>query len=771
MFMRHINKSNNLRFCLLTVVWGFVNTVLAEDLKKFSLQDLLAIDVVTPTRKNLSAAEAPANLTIITRELIARRGYKNLFEVFVDIPGFDFSTYEDGGGEYPSHSFLRGIGGGPGNSKLMIMIDGIVQNHIAFNWSMGWSDAQMLHNIERIELVQGPASVLYGANAMSGIVHLITKKNTNEAIVQLGYGQGNTRAVNLHYSHSDSHWDLAFAAKVYNSDGDKGIGRADPGGYFSDNYQPNVILKNYDGDDNFITHMANPNAGQALPDGFNTSKEDWSIGGHIFYQPAQASGTSLKRVGIAANIADNQDGLASYTTGYEYLATDDKHLVHQRNAYIYSEAEFRLANKANLKARLWHRENQQLPDTAFRYSYQFPLLAKSYHSVSSQTGVEGQMDFTFANENSLTVGGRYLDSDKSNQIISLGQQGNINDDFTLNSWLLATTELEPQLHQFEQAITKNIKEAAVYGEYSQRLSHIFSYFIGLRFDDSDSYGRNSTPNFALITHMPVDQWQLPFSRWTTKLLLGKGFREPSVFEQYDEFRGNEELSPETSKTAELLNEFHWLGTKPDVFDVMKLTISMFYTELEDTIALVDNPLSASGRSYANVGSQKVRGLSAQLDAELSAALSFYLNYQFIQQNDSLAGWRPIDNTAHIKWNGGINWLTLGEQLNINLRMNYVGRRKAPALNSYFDDYAPSYQLVNLVLTWQPKWLSRHQFAVKPQLVIKNLFDRDWYGLGRQGGASDKSLLDLDANPNPPGFSPPYHPQYGRVWMFNIKVDF
>jgi outer membrane receptor for ferrienterochelin and colicin len=102
-----------------------------ESIEEMSLEELFDAEVITPSLRGQRASQAPANIHVITQEQIRQRAYKNLFEVLVDVPGFDFSTFEDGGGEYPSHSIHRGLGGDTGNTKLLIMVDGIVQNHSA----------------------------------------------------------------------------------------------------------------------------------------------------------------------------------------------------------------------------------------------------------------------------------------------------------------------------------------------------------------------------------------------------------------------------------------------------------------------------------------------------------------------------------------------------------------------------------------------------------------------------------------------------------------
>ncbi len=173
-----------------------------KEIFELSVEELMGIKVVTASRYEQDISSAAANVTVITREMVERRGYKNLVEILEDLPGFDFSTYEDGGGEYPVHGVNRGVGGDPGNTKLLIMIDNIIQNHISFNWSMGWGNQQIFHDLDRIEIIQGPGSALYGSNAFSGIIHFITRKKqrkNNEFYEAQWIGQHGTVGTDLGY--------------------------------------------------------------------------------------------------------------------------------------------------------------------------------------------------------------------------------------------------------------------------------------------------------------------------------------------------------------------------------------------------------------------------------------------------------------------------------------------------------------------------------------------------------------------------------------------
>ena len=132
---------------------------------------------VSKTRESLR--EAPATVVVITGEEIERRGYRDLEEVFHDLPGFDISR--SNGGTY-STFYQRGFRSNT-NDRILLVLDGIEQNNLTGN-RLFLSRQYPLSNIDRIEVIYGPASTMYGANAYSGVISVLTKEP--EAFVSEG---------------------------------------------------------------------------------------------------------------------------------------------------------------------------------------------------------------------------------------------------------------------------------------------------------------------------------------------------------------------------------------------------------------------------------------------------------------------------------------------------------------------------------------------------------------------------------------------------------
>jgi outer membrane receptor protein involved in Fe transport len=130
----------------------------------------------TPTVTSVSKskeplAEAPATVVVVTGEEIERRGYTDLEAVLRDLPGFDFSRRA--GSSY-SNIYQRGYRSIETN-RTMLLIDGVEDNDLAS--STAWISRQFpLSDVDRIEVVYGPASTMYGANAFAGVINVVTKQ-------------------------------------------------------------------------------------------------------------------------------------------------------------------------------------------------------------------------------------------------------------------------------------------------------------------------------------------------------------------------------------------------------------------------------------------------------------------------------------------------------------------------------------------------------------------------------------------------------------------
>src|SRR3954471_14863477 len=144
--------------------------------------------VVTATRVPISAAAAPASVSVITGEELRLRGVTSLASALQILPGLTFA--QNGSFGATTALFLRG-----GESKYVkVLVDGVPMNDPggAMNFSGITTD-----NVERIEVVRGPASVLYGADAVTGVIQIFTRRGrgTPRTVVSARAGNYNSRDV------------------------------------------------------------------------------------------------------------------------------------------------------------------------------------------------------------------------------------------------------------------------------------------------------------------------------------------------------------------------------------------------------------------------------------------------------------------------------------------------------------------------------------------------------------------------------------------------
>jgi vitamin B12 transporter len=145
-------------------------TALALSSLPAAAQDALPETIVTATRIVTPAERVPAAVTVLTRRDIEERGYATLADALSAVPGM--RLVQGGGAGQPASAFLRGT-----NSRhVLVLLDGVPVNdpsdsNGAFNFGN-----ELLGDIERIEVVRGPASSLYGSAAIGGVVNLVTRR-------------------------------------------------------------------------------------------------------------------------------------------------------------------------------------------------------------------------------------------------------------------------------------------------------------------------------------------------------------------------------------------------------------------------------------------------------------------------------------------------------------------------------------------------------------------------------------------------------------------
>jgi len=176
--------------------------------------------VVTASRIEELLKYSPDSVTIVTGEEIQKKGKQTVIDVLKDVPGVSIAQYGTPGGS--SSIYLRGTN----NAHTLIMIDGVrVGDPMSTDGKMSITDLST-DNIERIEIVRGAQSVLYGSDAIGGVINIITKKGKGKPKFYLSSEGGSFETFRERAGVSGSNDKINYAASVSRLDM-KRVSRAD----------------------------------------------------------------------------------------------------------------------------------------------------------------------------------------------------------------------------------------------------------------------------------------------------------------------------------------------------------------------------------------------------------------------------------------------------------------------------------------------------------------------------------------------------------------
>lgn len=184
------------------IVAAFAPAVLAEELQTQSVK-------VTASRVERELMDVNMSVSVITKEDIKRQGARTVGEILQNVPGVRINN---DGGQGIKRAMIRGNDA----FQTLVLIDG---QKISEQKSMSGSPFLIAPAmIERIEVIKGPASVLYGSEALGGVINIITKKGGDKALsgdVSLGYNsasKGRSGAASLYGAQNGWHYRVGVAA-------------------------------------------------------------------------------------------------------------------------------------------------------------------------------------------------------------------------------------------------------------------------------------------------------------------------------------------------------------------------------------------------------------------------------------------------------------------------------------------------------------------------------------------------------------------------------
>ncbi|MCP4155322.1 MAG: TonB-dependent receptor [bacterium] len=594
---------------------------------KMSLQELMEVEITTAGKKTEKIAEIPASVVLVTREDIETYGYTSLAEILESIPGLysidDYNT---------RHFGVRGFWTEAPNRNVIILVNGISQ--VSDVWSSYPMDRIPIapEAIDRIEVVRGPMSVIYGTGAFFGVINIITDQVDDKEplnMVTASLGSEKTKKLALRTSGKDKSGEFRY---VFNAS-------------YSDTYGMNASYEKMGGPEY---------AGLFTGGQLEKSRKYFNFSG-TFKDFSFA-------ISYGEDIMEPIFILPSYSGGSEQFA---------RSTRLRFGYEKTISDSVRLDAGFYYFQDRQWVDYDWYYD---GFYAEEELGSNSYKG-ELNLFITPSSKLNITSG------------ISYHRVWRVFDTYDVPYWSLYNVHIN--LTDGESMVTQSL-----FTQFDYTFSKKLKVVAGARLEQVPAYtvektlsagldGQNTTsgtyeytkavfiPRLALIYS--------PNERNTFKLLYGKAINRPSFFQNQDLVNPNRpSLKPETIQTLEL----NYIGYFSDNFS---FNLSLFRNHLDElmyrSIVLVGSDYTTY---FANVGEMKTNGIEVAVQVvpvkdfrlELSAT---YQDTENTRGDDIESGSRDEPGYSP-KFLGYIKGsYFFNRDISLAMTGNYVGEMK-----SYFD---------------------------------------------------------------------------------------
>ncbi|MCK5028669.1 MAG: TonB-dependent receptor [Bacteroidales bacterium] len=612
-----------------------LDTISANDLFALSLEDLMDIEIVSAVRQNQNITDAPSIVSVLTETQIKERGYTSVAEALNSIAGFDVIT-----DYFQPNLGIRGINGGLRSwSRLVkVMVDG--QNMSFRSSSDNYLDPSLIpmEAIEKIEVIRGPNSAIYGKNAFLGVINIITKTgdSVGNSISHYIGSVNNNSTYNLStvWGGSKNNFDILFSSSY---------SQIDYSGISPYNVPGSTI---YGSGDIAQKNESNPLA--------------------VYIKVKYEKETFGKLV-----LDFTQQNIDSYSEFLDWGTLSHNNRIRLFNAYeriMYSKTLFDNFNT----------------DFSFTHSTGKPVKNEILDNDSDPTEWI-ERDLSYAGYD-VSFNTSYAFDDINNFSFGIDYTTDIHDHqkfYTVNSSGIKT--LNP-------GGTEGVKDFNNVGIYLQMIFNAAEFFsfdylknltltAGYRFDYHNIYGDVLNYRLAAVYHL-ADQL-------STKLMYGTSFNAPSSVQLYSNYItpggivGNPNLKPERAKTL----EWALIGK---LFSNINFSTNVFYTEIDDKIEYLLPYGETSNITAQNVSNIYSGGFEAELNMNYMNNTS-YVNYSYeksiLEKSDPILEKIRIKTALYpshmIKFG---NILHLPQYfINLNIEGKYISPRTASDQNNFIYD--------------------------------------------------------------------------------------
>ncbi len=657
-----------------------------EEAFRSSYGDEEMVTIATGVRQDRS--KAPAVASVITAEDIKEIGATDLDQVLETVPGLHVA--HDPAGYNPIYTF-RGIYASS-NPQVLMLINGIPITNL-FHGDRGqvWG-GMPVESIARIEIIRGPGSAVYGADAFAGVINIITKTSRDIPGTEVGarVGSFSTRDAWVLHGGAIGRYAVAFMVEYHETDGQKGI---------------------IDQDGQSLLDSAFSSTASLAPGPVSLSRRNLDVRLDVSREKWRIRAGLQKRSNFG-----NGAGVAQALDPSNRLASE------RWNADVtYHDADF--TRNWDVSATLSYFQTSQEVENnlvLFPPGTVLPIGSDGNINKVSPVGLVTFTDGLIGNpenyERHIRFNVSAFYSGFDDHLIRIGAGMHYGDLYKVNESKNfgpgvidgSTTPIDGTLTNVSG--TSNVfllpgirRDYYVFAQDSWSLRKKWELTYGLRYDDYSDFGGTANPRVALV-------WSAT-QRFTTKWLYGRAFRAPS-FAQMRNINnpvalGNPSLKPETIETLE------WAFNYRPV-DTVNLGLNLYSYRWDDIIIFMPDP-SGTTSTAQNAGEQTGSGVELEADWQPSRDFRVVGNYSYQDSTDRTtghaAGYAP-QQQFYIRavWNFLPEWQVVPQ-------FNYVmGRKRAAGDNR---PGIADYRTVDLTLR-RKTLLDDWEVA----LIVRNLLDAD-----------------------------------------------
>ena len=614
------------------------------------------VTIASGTRQPVS--RAPSVATVITAEDIAAIGAADLDEVLETVPGVHVSRSPI---LYNPIYIIRGIST-QYNPQVLMLVNGIpVTGVFTGNRSQIWG-GMPVENIARIEVIRGPGSALYGADAFSGVINIITRTAADIKGTELGVRAGSFKSRDAWVQHGGAWGEFAVAAylRVGATEGQREMIGRDAATALGTSLAPGPVNLGRD----------------AIDARLDLARDKWRL---------RAGYQQRDNVGNGAGVASALDPKGSNSG--ERVSAD---LTWQdanfgRDLDVTAQASYlNITERSDLT--LYPPGSFGFPDGVIGNPYKWERHLR-FNLSAFYTGFQSHK---------LRFGAGTQDDDlyrtRETKNFSTPAPGVLS---PLGS-VVDVSDSAPFLRPHSRRVNH------VYVQDEWAFARDWYLTAGVRHDQYSDFGGTTNPRLALV-------WETAYNL-TSKLLYGRAFRPPSFAELYNINNpvalGNPNLKPETNESVELA--FAWQPAS-----TLQTNLSLFRYRMKDILRFVQNPDATI--TAQNAGEQTGQGLEVELAWEASASLRLSGNYAQ-QRSIDVATDRDAGNAPRHHVYARADWRFM-PAWTLNAQLNYVADRKREP-----SDTRPAiadYHTVDLTLR-NKKRSGDWDFA----FTVRNLFNAD-----------------------------------------------